>query len=114
VSAIAETLVPSSEHDPAFQIFECLQDSLLDSDQIVDVKEIITDEKGAATFDYMVTERKKADLERRQREEEAARAQEVPAYIIKQQNTRQAVKHKKRTDRYHLKDFAESVRNIDF
>ena len=24
------------------------------------------------------------------------------------------MKHKKRTDRYHLKDFAESVRNIDF
>ena len=34
--------------------------------------------------------------------------------MIKQQNSRQAVKHKKRNDRYHLKDFAESARNIDF
>ena len=51
--------------------------------ELVDVKEIITEEKGLATFDYMVNERKKADLERRQREEEAARQQEVPAYIIK-------------------------------
>jgi hypothetical protein len=87
VSPIAEKLGDSDDH-PAFQIFECLQDSLADSKTIVDVQHIISEEKGSATFEYMVEERKKADLERRAKEEEAARAQEVPAYIIKQQNTR--------------------------
>jgi hypothetical protein len=32
----------------------------------------------------MVNERKRADEERRQKEEEAARALEVPTYVIKQ------------------------------
>ena len=113
VSPIAETLGGKGDH-PSNQIFECLQDSLAETGEIVEVKEIITLEKGQASFEYMINERKRADEERRQKEEEAARALEVPTYVIKQQNSRQAVKHKKRNDRYHLKDFAESARNIDF
>ena len=98
----------------AVQVFECLPDTV-DPAELIYSKDIIIEEKGKEHFESMIEKRRQADEARRQREEELARQQEVPTIVIKQQAqqfSRSQSRHTKRKDRYHLKDFAESINAI--